>query len=120
VRINYKITLNFVLDSGAGDVQIPMDVIRTLIRTGTISEEDFLESKDYIQVDGSTVTNERLLIKRLQVGDEVLLNVTTSISKNDGALLLGQNFLERFSGWSIDNDKQALVLGDQRGDQQNE
>lgn len=118
VRINDKITLDFVLDSGAGDVQMPRDVIRTLIRTGTISEADFLESKEYTQADGSTVTNERLLIKRLQVGDTVINNVTVSVGGNNGALLLGQSFLARFSSWSIDNSKQSLVLGDQQNVQQ--
>lgn len=114
VRINNQITLNFILDSGASDVQIPLDVIRTLIRAGTIGADDFLENKDYVQADGSTVTNERLLIKRLQVGDVVIENVSVSVGSNDGSLLLGQSFLSRFSSWSIDNRKQALVLGDEQ------
>ena len=34
VLINYAITLDFVVDSGADDVRIPADVVMTLMRTG--------------------------------------------------------------------------------------
>jgi hypothetical protein len=34
VTINGKITLNFIIDSGASDVAVPADVVSTLIRTG--------------------------------------------------------------------------------------
>lgn len=114
VRINDQITLDFVVDSGASDVQIPSDVIRTLIRLKTITGEDFIETKDYTQADGSVVTNERLVIKQLQVGDIIVKNVTVTAGKTDGYLLLGQSFLNRFSNWSVDNRKQALVLGEQQ------
>jgi hypothetical protein len=41
VRINDTITLDFIVDSGAADVIIPADVVRTLIRTGAINTTDF-------------------------------------------------------------------------------
>lgn len=34
VVINDKITLNFTIDSGAGDISIPADVFSTLTRAG--------------------------------------------------------------------------------------
>jgi hypothetical protein len=40
--INNRLILDFVVDSGAADVQIPDDVFRTLVRTGTILPGDFL------------------------------------------------------------------------------
>ena len=43
VRINDAITIPFVLDSGAGDISVPEDVFKTLIRTRTVSESDFRE-----------------------------------------------------------------------------
>ena len=42
VKINDAIELKFVVDTGAADVHIPADVAMTLIRTGTISKDDFL------------------------------------------------------------------------------
>ena len=43
VTINRQLTLNFVVDSGAADVSIPADVFMTLVRTGTITDADFLD-----------------------------------------------------------------------------
>jgi hypothetical protein len=52
VRLNGVITLNFIVDSGAADLQIPADVVITLMRTGTISKDDFLPGKVYQMADG--------------------------------------------------------------------
>jgi hypothetical protein len=49
VLINNVITLKFVLDSGAAEVSIPMDVALTLHRAGTIDSRDFLEDGVYQQ-----------------------------------------------------------------------
>jgi clan AA aspartic protease (TIGR02281 family) len=110
VTINGQLTLDFIVDSGAADVSIPADVVLTLIRTGTIAEEDFLGARTYTMADGSTVPSQRFLIRSLKVGDKVLENVTASIAPVAGSLLLGQSFLTRFKSWSIDNQRQALVL----------
>jgi hypothetical protein len=48
VVINQAITIPFVLDSGAAEVQIPAEVVFTLIRTGTLSEADFLGASSYV------------------------------------------------------------------------
>jgi len=47
VRLNGAITLNAVVDSGASDVSIPADVVLTLMRAKTISDEDFLGEQTY-------------------------------------------------------------------------
>jgi TPR repeat protein len=110
VLINNTIELNFMLDSGASDVAIPADVVMTLMRAGTISEQDFLERKSYTLADGTRVPSQSFRIRSLKVGDRVLENVTGSVSPPKGALLLGQSFLGRFKSWSIDNSRHALVL----------
>jgi clan AA aspartic protease (TIGR02281 family) len=110
VAINGQLTLNFVVDSGAADVSIPADVVMTLWRTGSIAEDDFLDSRTYRMADGSTIPSQRFRIRSLKVGDNVLENVTGSIAPAAGDLLLGQSFLSRFKSWSIDNQRRALVL----------
>jgi predicted aspartyl protease len=105
-----RVTLDFIVDSGAADVSIPADVVLTLIRTGTLAESDFLDSRTYRLADGSTVPSQRFLIRSLRVGDKVLENVTGSVAPVAGGLLLGQSFVTRFKSWSIDNQRQALVL----------
>jgi clan AA aspartic protease (TIGR02281 family) len=110
VLINNAITLNFVVDSGASDVTIPADVVMTLVRTGTLKEEDFIGSKTYTLADGSTVPSATFRIKSLKVGNRMIDDVTAGIAPIQGNLLLGQSFLNKFNSWSIDNTKHVLIL----------
>ena len=111
VTINGQLTLNFVIDSGAADVSVPADVVMTLVRTGTITDADFLGKQTYQLADGSTVPSQQFVIRSLKVGDKTLENVVGSIAPVAGGLLLGQSFLSRFNTWSIDNQRQALIIG---------
>jgi clan AA aspartic protease (TIGR02281 family) len=110
VLINNAITLDFTVDSGASDVSIPVDVVSTLIRMGTIKATDFIGEQTYVLADGSRVKSKTFRIRSLRVGDRVLENVTGSVAGENGSLLLGQSFLGRFKSWSIDNGRHALVL----------
>jgi hypothetical protein len=110
VLINNAITLNFVVDSGASDVSIPADVVMTLFRTGTLNDTDFIGRQTYKLADGSTVPSATFRIRSLIVGSKLVENVTGSVAPVEGALLLGQSFLTRFSSWSVDNTRKALVL----------
>jgi predicted aspartyl protease len=110
VLLNNALTLNFVIDSGAADVSVPADVVMTLYRTGTVRDTDFLGSQTYQLADGSTVPSETFRIRSLKVGNREVHNVVASISNVKGSLLLGQSFLNRFKSWSIDNNRQVLVL----------
>jgi clan AA aspartic protease (TIGR02281 family) len=110
VTINDAITLDFTVDSGASDVAIPIDVVKTLIRTGTIRDTDVIGKKTYVLADGSKVKSLTFRIRSLKVGDRVVQNVVGSVAPASGTLLLGQSFLGRFRSWSIDNSRHALVL----------
>jgi uncharacterized protein len=110
VTVNGQLTLNFTVDSGASDVSIPADVVMTLVRTGTITDADYLDKQTYRLADGSTLPSQRFVIRSLRVGDKTVGNVVGSIAPVEGSLLLGQSFLGRFDSWSIDNHLQALVL----------
>ena len=115
VTINGVLTLDFILDSGASDVQIPADVMLTLLRTGTVSADDMLGSAEYRLADGSTLTGLRLVIRSLRVGRHILDNVIAGVGPSSGALLLGQSFLSRMPHWSIDNRRGVLLLDEGRG-----
>jgi clan AA aspartic protease (TIGR02281 family) len=110
VTINGKITLNFTIDSGASDVSVPADVVSTLIRTGSITKEDFFGEEQYRLADGSIVPSPVFLIRSLRVGDIVVENVRASVASARGSLLLGQSFLNRFNSWSVDNRERLLFL----------
>jgi predicted aspartyl protease len=110
VEINGAITLDFVIDSGAADVNVPADVVSTLIRTRTIRPSDFIGQQTYVLADGTEAPSPVFIIRSLKVGGHVVQNVKCSIGSPKSSLLLGQSFLQNFRSWSIDNTKHALVL----------
>jgi hypothetical protein len=113
--INDKITLNFTIDSGASDVSIPADVFSTLTRTGTISKWDLLGTQVYELADGSQRSSQRFRIRSLRIGNLELREVTASVAPSAGSLLLGQSFLERFKYWSIDNQRNLMLINESPG-----
>ena len=110
VAINGIITLKFIVDSGAADVSIPADVVMTLMRTGTVTTDDFLEKKTYVLADGSQIPSQTFRIRSLKVGPVVIENVTASVTNARADLLLGQSFLSRLNSWSLDNQRHALII----------
>src|SRR5215831_5196988 len=111
VEINGVLTLHFILDTGAADVNIPADVALTLVRTGTIRDTDFLPGQTYTLADGSTVKSARFLLRSLKIGQRRVANVAASIGPVSSALLLGQTFLEKLGAWGMDSQRQVLTLG---------
>lgn len=112
VRINDVLTLDFVIDSGASEVQVPADVALTLLRTGTITQDDFLPGVTYTLADGSRVKSERFILKHLKVGNVLVNQVEAGIAGIEGQLLLGQSFLQKIDSWSLDNKRRVLILGE--------
>lgn len=110
VRINGVLDLHFTVDSGASDVNVPADVVLTLVRTGTIKDNDFIGEKTYVLADGSTVRSNTFLIRQIQVGDKTVTNVVGSVADIKGSLLLGQSFLSRFRKVSFDYEDGLLIL----------
>ena len=110
VEINGAITLDFVIDSGAADVNVPADVVSTLIRTRTIRPSDFIGQQTYVLADGTEAPSPVFIIRSLKVGGHVVQNVKCSIGSPKSSLLLGQSFRQNFKSWSIDNGRRALVL----------
>jgi clan AA aspartic protease (TIGR02281 family) len=114
VEINEAITLDFTVDSGAAHVSVPTDVFSTLRRKGTIQASDIIGEQTYILADGSESKSFAFAIQSLKVGGIVVDNVKGGVAPQEGSLLLGQSFLERFKSWSIDNTKHVLVLEPQQ------
>ena len=99
-----------MVDSGASDVSIPADVVMTLIRTGTLKDQDFVGEQTYRLADGSKVKSKTFRIRQLKVGGRVVDNVLGSIADVNGSLLLGQSFLSRFKSVKFDYAQGVLVL----------
>jgi predicted aspartyl protease len=113
VEINGAITLDFAVDSAAGNVTIPADVYYTLVRTGTIKDSDITGQRTVVLADGSKSKLPTFTIRSLKVGDKIIENVNASVLPLEGQLLLGQSFFARFKSWSLDNTKHVLLLNPQ-------
>jgi clan AA aspartic protease (TIGR02281 family) len=107
-RVNDAVTVTFVLDTGASDVSIPENVARELERAGKPSES--LGTGTYVLADGSKVRKRRVLLRELTVGGQTVSNVAASISASGSPPLLGQSFLSKFASWTLDNERNLLVL----------
>jgi hypothetical protein len=110
VRFNEAITLDAIVDSGASDISIPVDIVLTLMRTKTITDEDFLGKQTYVLADGSEVPSQQFRIRSIRVGNKTVKDVIGSIAPVKGDILLGQGFLSKFKSWSVDNEQHALIL----------
>jgi hypothetical protein len=60
--------------------------------------------------DGSVVKSRTFVLRTFSVSNRVLDNVRASVAPANATPLLGQTFLQRFASWSIDNERQVLLL----------
>ena len=112
VRINDVVTIPFVLDSGASVVVITADVLTVLRRAGTVKDSDFRGTGTYTLADGSTRSSDRYVLHKMAVGGHVITDVIATVTPAQGDPLLGQSFLSKLPGWTVDNERHALVLKD--------
>lgn len=110
VEVNERVTLRFVVDSGASDVNIPSDVVAGMLASGALSRSDFLGRRDYVLADGSRISAETFRIRSLRIGGRVVEDVVATAGGLSSPFLLGQSFLRRLKSWSIDNANDTLVL----------
>jgi gag-polyprotein putative aspartyl protease len=112
VLINEEIELGFTIDSASSDVSISSDVFSTLVRAGTITDDDMIDTQSYRLADGSEHSTQRFRIRSLRVGTVEIHNVIGSVILGEGDLLLGQSFLSKLKSWAIDNERHMLLLNE--------
>jgi hypothetical protein len=71
---------------------------------------DFLPGQTYVLADGSSVRSARFLLRSLTIGHQRIPNVPASIGSVASTPLLGQSFLKRLGTWSVDNQREVLVV----------
>jgi aspartyl protease family protein len=111
VELNEVLKIDFIFDSGASDVSISPDIALTLIKTGTIKENDWLPGEYYRFADGTTAKSMRFTLKSVRIGDKVVSDVTCSISNSlDAPMLLGQSVLKKFGKYTFDYKTEKLTI----------
>lgn len=110
VMVNGLPPMNFLLDTGSSDVALPAELVFTLLRTGTLQPNDFIGDKNYVLADGRELPSPAFKIRELRVGQHVIRGAVGHLSPAGTDPLLGGSFLSRFASWSIDNQRNLLVL----------
>lgn len=100
----------YLLDSGASEISIDESTLSLLWGKGVVDKNSELPSSQYILADGSKVQYRRFKIPELTVGRLLLKDLDVYVVKDQQPLLLGKSFLNRFSSWKIDNNKNTLTL----------
>ncbi len=108
--VNGSLHVEFVVDSGAGDMSIPEEVMRELKLSRIVTEKDYIGTGRYILADGRAVELPQYNIKTITVGEVTALNVQSSVSPNNSPPLLGQTFFKKFKSWRVDNIRDRLYL----------
>jgi clan AA aspartic protease (TIGR02281 family) len=111
-RVNDAMTVKFVVDSGAGVVALPKDIVDTLTQSGTIAPSDILGRDTYVTADGKKHKGTALMLRRLDIGGHIVTNVMASVGPAHTAPLLGQSFFTKFKSWTLDNKRHVLIISE--------
>jgi predicted aspartyl protease len=101
-----------MLDTGSSDVSITTDVLSTLRKTGTVGDDDLAGTATYKLADGTLHTYQRVILRQVSVGHQIVKNVIATVMDEYADPLLGQAFLSQLPFYIIDNEKNALVIHD--------
>jgi clan AA aspartic protease (TIGR02281 family) len=101
----------FIFDSGAGEVTISSSMLSILIANGVVESSDLLGIADYGIADGSSVHQQRVNLKAIDVGSIRVSNVTATVTNDQNAsFLLGRSFLKNFKSFDIDNSERTITF----------
>lgn len=113
--LNDSVSADFIVDSGASDVVLPETVLNDLRKAGRFSDADFTGTQMVKIANGSILKVRTFTLRTLSVGNRVLTNLHANVAPANATPLLGQSFLQRFASWSIDNERQVLMLKEKEG-----
>lgn len=101
----------FIFDTGAGMVSISATEAIFLYKQGTLTDDDFLGTANFIDANGYISEGTIINLKSVKIGNRTLTNIQASVVHNMQApLLLGQTVLEEFGKISIDNNKGEITF----------
>jgi hypothetical protein len=100
----------FIVDSGAGLVQIPQEIADELTRKGSLGPGDSLGDHSFVLADGRKLVQRTIRLRSIRVGNRTMDNVLASVGAPHSQALLGQSLLRRLNWWKIDNVRNAIEL----------
>jgi len=100
----------WMLDCGATDMLVSDTMINKLLQLKLVSGNDFLGRQTYTLANGKEILCDVYRINNVQVGKFTVNNLVIGASKETDTFLLGKTFLNKFRRWSIDNQRNQLIL----------
>src|SRR5205085_213740 len=110
VQINGLLTMQFLVDPGAGVVVIPVSVLRSLVASGTVTDADVIGIGTAELADSSLYLTARVRLRELRIGNTIVPDVVAAVSPRLTQPLLGQSFFGRFAAVTFDNRRVLLFL----------
>lgn len=99
----------FLFDTGASDMIIDRDFERELLLNGSLKKSDYLDKKEYTMANNQEVKGQLVRLNNVKIGDYVVNNVVVAVI-DEGSLLCGKGFLDKFRKWELDKEKKLLIL----------
>lgn len=114
--IGYKLKINvsgsikyFLFDTGASDLIIDKTIEKELLLNGSLKKENYLNKTEYELANNEIVEGQMVKVDNITIGDYTLNNVIIGII-DEGSLLCGKSFLDKFKKWEIDKKNKVLIL----------
>ena len=102
-------TKYYLFDTGASDLIINRDTERELLLNGVLKKENYLNKTEYTLANNQTVKAQKVKLDNIIIGDYTLNNVIIAII-DEGSLLCGKSFIDKFKKWEIDKQNNVLIL----------
>lgn len=112
----YKLKINlggvekyFLFDTGASDLVIDSATEKELLKGNIIDEGNYIDTEVYILANNQEVEAQVIWMDEVSIGDYTVSDVEVAIFE-EGSLLCGKSFLDRFSKWEVDKKNKVLIL----------
>ncbi len=99
----------FLFDTGSTDLIIDQDTERELLLAGFLKRDNYLNKTTFELADNKTVIGQKIKLNNIEIGDYTVNNVVLTII-NQGSLLCGKSFLDKFKNWELDKKNNVLTL----------
>ncbi len=100
----------FMIDSGSSVICLPDAFIGDLRRRSLLTDADIRGWQNSELADGRIVRSKAYNLTQFTIGTWVLVDVAASSCGKSKVALLGQAVLGRFVSWSLDNQRNVLML----------
>lgn len=103
--------LNFIFDTGASEVSLSLTEVSFMLKNGYLKKEDFIGTSNYLDANGEIREGLKVIIKKIEIGNLFISDVTANIVKNLKApILLGQTALRKFGKFQVDFEENTITF----------